>query len=89
MSKAAPGYGTLDWHKAQIAKAVRGLLGAEGVIEDALDAVIHGAEQEYAARIIITCPAHMLIDGGGLFVWPEAATNNARNPEMNRRSRHA
>jgi len=62
---------TMDWHRLQIIKACRRLFcDADGVIEDALSAVLEAARQEFGCVIIITTPAIMRVDGHS-YTWPE------------------
>jgi hypothetical protein len=56
-------------HIAEIIKATRALLAADGVIEDALSAVLRGAIEEFQCRIVVSSPARLLIDGHS-YEWP-------------------
>jgi hypothetical protein len=59
------------WHTVQVIKATRGLLAAEGTIEEALDAVMLAARHEFGCTVIVTTPARLRIDGHD-WSWPEA-----------------
>ena len=55
---------TIDWHRLQIIKAARRLFAdGDGTIEEALDAVVQAARQEFGCVVLITKPMHMRVDG--------------------------
>jgi hypothetical protein len=55
---------TLNWHRLQIIKAARSLFAnGDGVIEDALSAVLEAARREFNCTVRITKPMHMRVDG--------------------------
>jgi hypothetical protein len=56
------------WHVLQ-QKAARGLFAADGVIEDALDAVICAAVKEFGCRVVFTASARLIVDGAK-YEWP-------------------
>jgi hypothetical protein len=56
-------------HVLHIQKAARGLFAADGVIEDALDAVICAAVKEFDCRVVFTAPARLIVDGAK-YEWP-------------------
>jgi hypothetical protein len=58
------------WRTAQIVKAARSLFVADGTVEEALDAVIRGACEEFGCRIVVVAPARFIVDGVE-FQWPE------------------
>lgn len=57
------------WHVLQIQKAARALFAADGVIEQALDAVICAAVKEFGCRVVFTAPARLIVDGAK-YEWP-------------------
>ena len=65
----------------QIQKAARGLFAANGVIEQALDAVIFAAVKEFGCRIVFSAPARIVIDGCK-YEWPTAVSDS--DDETNR-----
>lgn len=64
----------LSWHVDKITKAARCLYAAGGTLEEALDAVLRGARDEWSCRIEFMNPARMMINGGQ-FEWPIDQSN--------------
>jgi hypothetical protein len=56
-------------HVAQIIKSTRAMLALGGVVEDALDAALEAARQEFQCRIVLLAKARLRIDGHD-WEWP-------------------